>query len=118
MVENNRHVEAMDEAHSEALEEALLQELPGELVRIARVAGLKAAVNIAIEFKGTALYIPSLSDLLRKARDAKIVSAYDEGVSVKALAQRYVLSERRIRHIISATSQAGSSAALIRLLRR
>lgn len=71
--------------------------LPGDLQRIAEVAGTEAALKIAREFRGTTLYIP---DVFRQLRDEAIRRHYDGGVSVKRLAIEHRLTERWVWRIL------------------
>ena len=83
----------------EELSEVIV-ELPGDLRRLAEVAGLEAAVKIARAFRGTILYVPSLDEMMRRARDISIKRDYDGGAVLKELAPRYGLTIRRIRKIL------------------
>jgi Mor family transcriptional regulator len=61
-------------------DENLLEILPGDLRRIAEVAGLEAAVRIAQTFGGTFIYVPGLDDMMRRARDAMIKKDLSKGL--------------------------------------
>jgi Mor family transcriptional regulator len=87
-----------DETHSE--ERQLMESLPGDLRRIAEVAGLEAAVRIARAFRGTYLYVPGLDDLMKQIRDEKIRREYDQGGSVKRLSIKYGITERGIWKVL------------------
>lgn len=89
---NNRY----KELHSsvEGSYDPLIESLPGDLRRIAEVAGIEAAVKIGQAFRGTYIYIPGLDDLMKRARDERIRKEYDEGKLVKMIAVKYGLSER------------------------
>jgi Mor family transcriptional regulator len=82
-------------------EERLIESLPGDLRRIAEVAGLEAAVRIARAFRGTYLYVPGLDDLIKQLRDEKIRKEYDEGRDAKGLAAKYGVSQRHLRRILN-----------------
>ncbi|GAB4389023.1 MAG: hypothetical protein Kow0025_11850 [Thermodesulfovibrionales bacterium] len=71
--------------------------MPGDLGRIAEVAGLEAAVRIARAFRGTCIYVP---DITRRQRDEEIRSLYDRGKRVREIALRYRLTERTVRNIL------------------
>jgi hypothetical protein len=45
-----------------------MESLPGDLRRIAEVAGLEAAVRIARAFRGTYLYVQGLDDLMKQVQ--------------------------------------------------
>jgi Mor family transcriptional regulator len=81
-------------------DENLLEILPGDLRRIAEVAGLEAAVQIAQTFGGTFIYVPGLDDMMRRARDAMIKKEYDGGMSARKLARKHRLTERHIWNIV------------------
>lgn len=71
--------------------------LPGDLQRIAEVAGLEAALKIAREFRGTTLYI---QDVYKLYKDEVIKMEYDGGERPKRLAVKHRLSERTIWRIL------------------
>lgn len=71
--------------------------LPGDLGRIAEIAGLQAALSIAREFRGTTIYVP---DILRRPRDDSIRQEYDKGAPVRRIALKYGLTERCVRKIL------------------
>jgi Mor family transcriptional regulator len=78
-------------------ESEFIEALPGDLKRIAEVAGLEAAVKIAREFRGTTLYVP---DLVRLFRDEAIKLAYDRGDTVRSLALKHRLTERHVWQVL------------------
>lgn len=82
-------------------ERAFIEALPGDLRRIAEVAGLEAAVKIAREFRGTTLYIP---DLIKQYRDEAIRRAYDRGETAIKLALKHRITERTVRSILKRPS--------------
>jgi Mor family transcriptional regulator len=84
-------------------EEDALDLLPGDLRRIAEVAGLEAAVRIARAFRGCFLYVPGLDEVSRRARDSMIRRDYDSGATLRALARRHGLTTRRVRVILSSS---------------
>jgi len=74
----------------------------GDLKTIADVAGPEAALKIARAFGGTTLYIPTLDAYERAKRDAAIKAEYDRGgISVRELARRWKMSERRMTRILN-----------------
>jgi len=79
----------------------LIDALPGDLRRIAEVAGVEAAVKIARAFRGTFLYVPGLDEMMRRVRDAIIKTDYDGGPSARKLAQKNGLTERHIWRILN-----------------
>jgi Mor family transcriptional regulator len=79
----------------------VIEALPGDLRRIAEVAGVEAAVKIASAFRGTYLYVPGLDDFIRQLRDEKIRRHYDRGIPVRALAVRFGVSQRSVRKILN-----------------
>lgn len=85
--------------------------LPGDLGRIAEVAGLDAAVSIARAFRGTYLYVPGLDEYQKQMRDEAIKRDYDAGLSVKKISLRRGLSERQIRRILKAGPKHGHPLA-------
>lgn len=97
-------------------DENIIEMLPGDLRRIAKVAGLEAAVRIARSFRGTFLYVPGLDDMMRRARDEIIRKEFDGGINIKALARRYGLTERRVRMILNSPSEEELPIELLNLL--
>lgn len=74
--------------------------LPGDLRRIAEVAGLEAALRIARAFRGTYLYVPGLDEFEKQLRDERIRKDYDQGKSVRKLSLQYGVTERAIWKIL------------------
>ena len=83
-----------------ALEREMTRKFPGDLRRIAEVAGVEAAIKIGMSFKGTNLYIGARVEMIRELRDSKIREEFDRGISVKRLSIKYKLSERQIRKVL------------------
>lgn len=94
----------------------IIEMLPGELKRIAEVAGLEAAVRIARSFKGALLYVPGLDDMARMARDAAIRKDYSKGTNARELSKKHHISERQIRRIVSTPGKTNLPNRLIELL--
>ena len=78
-------------------EREFIEALPGDLKRIADLAGLDAAIKIAREFRGTTLYIP---DIVTQFRDEAIKYAYDNGETVRKLAMKHRITERTVWRIL------------------
>jgi Mor family transcriptional regulator len=97
-------------------DDALIASLPGDLRRIAEVAGVEAAVRIAREFKGTYVYIPRLSELIRQARDLRIRADYDRGIPVRRIALKHGLTQRGVRKILNRPSPEVSNPLVFSLL--
>jgi Mor family transcriptional regulator len=83
------------------MEETLHKYLPGELRKIADIAGLEAAVRISSVFGGNVIYVPALEELQRLARDEKIRRQYRKGVKVRLLSGRFQISERSIWRVLN-----------------
>jgi Mor family transcriptional regulator len=79
---------------------SFIEELPGDLRKIAEVAGLDAALKIGRAFRGTHLYIRGLDPFLRIVRDEKIRRDYGKGGTPRVLSARYGLTTRQIRRIL------------------
>lgn len=95
---------------------SFIRDLPGDLRRIAEVAGLEAAVKIGRAFRGTYLYIHGLDQLQRLLRDEEIRRAYEMGVGIKNLSVRHSLSERQIKRILGEPASMELSNILQRLI--
>lgn len=83
-----------------------IEELGGDLRRIAEIVGLEAAIKIGRAFRGTYLYIRGVDGLLRLIRDMNIRRDYDDGIDIRRLSRRYTLSERQIRNILGGCVEA------------
>jgi Mor family transcriptional regulator len=81
-----------------------IESLPGDLRRIAEVAGVEAAMRIAREFRGTHIYVPTLDGLIKHLRDQHIRNDYDRGKSVRTIALKFGLTERGVRKILGRPS--------------
>lgn len=81
-------------------EEELVQLLPGDLKRIAEIAGVRAALEISREFRGSYVYIGGLDGFSRELRDLGIRRDYDQGIRVRMLSTKYSLSPRQIRNVL------------------
>lgn len=86
-------------------EEGLLDSLPGDLRRIAEVAGLEAAVKIARAFRGTCIYVAGLDELRKQIRDERIREDFDAGRPVKMISVKYGLTERGVWKILKKLRQ-------------
>jgi Mor family transcriptional regulator len=95
----------------------VVQELPGDLQRIAEVAGVEAAVKIALAFRGTYLYINAMDSLKRLVRDEEIRAAYGRGVKIRDISFRYGLSQRRVRKILDEAPSVGLPEAVAELIK-
>ncbi len=85
-------------------DEELIRALPGDLRRIAEVAGLEAAVRIGQAFRGTLLYVSGVDDMVRAVRDEMIRREYDAGKPSRRLALKYGLTQRQIQKILKSPS--------------
>ncbi len=83
------------------MEDPINRYLPGELRRIAQVAGLEAAVRISSAFGGNVIYVPALEELQRLARDEKIRMEFRRGGTARELSARFGLSERSIWRVLN-----------------
>jgi Mor family transcriptional regulator len=86
-------------------EEGLLEFLPGDLRRIAEVAGLEAALKIARAFRGTCIYVSGLDEIRKQIRDERIRQDYDAGRPVKMISIKYGLTERGVWKILKKPGQ-------------
>jgi Mor family transcriptional regulator len=85
---------------ADAAERELVESLPGDLGRIAEVAGLEAALRIARAFRGTYIYVPGLDAYQKQIRDTKIRRDYDGGISVRVIAEKYGIAERTVWRVL------------------
>jgi Mor family transcriptional regulator len=95
----------------------IIDQLPGDIRRIAEVVGVEAAVKIAQAFRGTFIYIHNLDDFIRQIRDKKIRSEYAGGGKVRTLAIKNRLTERQIRNILNIEPASDASPSLLELMK-
>ena len=88
-----------------------IDELPGELPRIAEVVeasypgmGVPIAILLAQAYPGQSIYLHSVQSIKRNIRDDAIRSRYDKGIKVKELATDTGLSTRQIERILAQAS--------------
>lgn len=72
---------------------------------IAATVGDYVAARLSNAYGGTYLYVPGVSSILRRRRDAAIVQAYDKGKSATFLARQHGITERQVRAIIAKARQ-------------
>lgn len=97
--------------------ENIIEQLPGDIRRIAEVIGVEAALALAKEFRGTYLYIHNLDDLFREIRNKDIRKAYTSGKPVRSLAIKHRLTERQIWNILGNEPETETSPSLLNLLK-
>ncbi len=95
----------------------LLDQLPGDLRKIAEVVGVDAAVKIAKAFAGTYLYIHKIDAFLREMRDHDIRMEYAQGKKPRELAIKNRLTERQIWNILGFEPASKTSPDLLDLLK-
>ncbi|WP_085440210.1 Mor transcription activator family protein [Magnetofaba australis] len=108
---SNRTLSAINDAIGPNGAQTLIRECGGTRVfvprrmhprhRLAHLLGLQVATRLVDRLGGVTLAIPRKSTLQRNKRDAEIIRLYDEGLSVKELARRFELTDRRIYAILS-----------------
>lgn len=86
-----------------ASEKALIERLPGDLKRVAEIAGIENAIRLAKAFRGTYIYIGNFNSIARELRDLRIRRDFDSGMKTRRLAIKYGLTERSIWSILSST---------------
>jgi len=86
--------------------EDAINNLPGDLKRVAEVIGLEAALTLADVFGGGYLVIPKCEGILKEIRNRKIRELYDAGgITIRELAWKFKLSDRQIKTILSGTDE-------------
>ena len=85
-----------------------LEDLPGELSRIAAVIeqhkpghGVELTLFLAQAFRGQNIYLRSIDYLIREIRDDAIRTEYDQGKKVKTIALDWQLSTRWVEDILA-----------------
>jgi Mor family transcriptional regulator len=75
------------------------QQLPEVYQEIVGVIGLEPTLQLAQVFAGNSVYFPKLDRALITLRNRLIRSEFD-GANTRALARRWGLSSRHVRHIL------------------
>ncbi|RJX29186.1 MAG: hypothetical protein C4525_14915 [Desulfarculus sp.] len=83
-------------------------ELPDVYQEMSEVIGLEPTMQLAQVFSGNSVYFPKLERSLLSVRNQMIRREFN-GANVRALARRWGLSSRHVRHIVS-PRRAGSQA--------
>lgn len=79
------------------------EELSGDRGIIAGVVGVRNTLKLGQVLQGSTVYFRNFAGVLRKLRDKKIRTAYDQGKSAAVLAREFHLTQRRIWSILSET---------------
>lgn len=61
---------------------------------------IKAVIEICELYGGTALYVPRVSALKRKARDDSLFADYRSGMGIKEIIKKYKMSSQAVYDII------------------
>lgn len=81
-------------------EDIIIEDLPEVYQHLAELVGVENMLKIANAFGGgESIYFPKLEAIHRPARDKKIIEEFN-GYNFKQLAQKYQLSEMRVRSIV------------------
>lgn len=85
--------------------EASIERLPGDLREVAEIIGLDKTLALVERFGGAYIRVPRCEGLLREIRDNSIRALYDAGgCTVRSLAVRFRLTDRRISDILNNTN--------------
>ncbi len=76
------------------------RDLPGVYREMAEVIGVEATVKLAGVYAGNCIYFPKLERALLSVRNQAIRHEFD-GANIRALARRWGLSARHVRHIVN-----------------
>lgn len=87
-------------AEMEWLDEINPDELPEPYRDISKMIGLRNTLKLADKYQGTAIYLPKLDALVRRARDERIRAEFNGG-NYRALARKYGLTETWVRQVIA-----------------
>lgn len=84
-----------------------IDELPGELAALARAIeavepglGVRLALALEAEFRGTSVYFHNADAIRRRVRDQRIVERYTAGEKVDDIARSVGMSSRHIWNIL------------------
>ena len=90
----------MDQLTKMLLDDLHLEDLQPDAMELAEVVGMDAFKAIVCYCGGSNLYVPSLSTILIKSRNRKIIQEYN-GFNQKQLARIYGMSQRHIKNIVN-----------------
>lgn len=79
------------------------QDLPEIYQEMAQLVGVESTVVLARIYAGTSVYFPKLDRALLSFRNRLIRKEFN-GANIKALARRWGLSARHVRHIVNHSS--------------
>jgi len=82
------------------LENVSVDDLPEPYNEMARIVGIRSAIELAAALGGSMLYFPKLESLKRMIRDKRIRDEYT-GTNCRQLAKKYGITERRVRCIVA-----------------
>ena len=92
------------------LDTLTIEQLDGESLELAEVIGIEAFKKLIAVYGGSrVLYIPTLVKLRTSMRDRQLIRDYQGGEKTRRLAQKYQISERRVRQIILKHEQTDES---------
>ncbi len=83
------------------LDDLTPEQLDGDSRELAEVIGIDAFKKLVEVYGGSSiLYVPNFANLRVTVRDRRLTQEYNSGKTVKQLARKYQLSERRVHQII------------------
>ena len=77
-----------------------LEQLSGDQMELAETVGLEAYKKLVANYGGMCVYIYKPETILRELRNTEICNEFN-GVNYRELAQKYHLSEKTVREIVS-----------------
>lgn len=83
-------------------EDIQLDDLPDEYREVARIIGIKAALDLVQSFAGCQLYVPKLSTIARQHIYRQMYDDFNKHGNFKQVAVKYNLSESHTRQVIKA----------------
>lgn len=103
------------------MDSELLNRLPGDLPRIARLIGLEHTVALINEFGGAWINIPKCDAILREIRNREIRAYFDshpdEDDLLRKLAAKHRLTVRQIQNILGGVNEEDAPLPLFNLLK-
>lgn len=94
----SEHKVADNNKNNESLVDA--RHLRGEMLDLARLVGVEAALKIGQEFGGVSFYVPSMSCIPRARRNERIRREYAKGRRIRDISKTFGLTERTIFNVI------------------
>lgn len=107
-------------------EEKIIEQLPGDLRKVAEIIGIEPTLKLAREFRGIWIYVHSLDHLEREIRNNNIKAEFDRitakgavtaTAAVERFAIKYALTTRQICNILKNEPDEPATTPLLDLIK-